>query len=179
MRPFDSKRWKKDYRARHYIFQYAYRFLLGKTEAEVRQWLGEPEWIGLEGVFQPKEYEEGAVAWNYISKPPCKKHGGLAFQLKMKDGRLVGHSAAYHRPLSHFGLPIIYAHSMRSKATYLLESVISGSEVQRLYFPKTGALDFNVSEIDSSGHGSGTDEQGQMWSFEGFANPPQHQHHQI
>jgi hypothetical protein len=167
-RPFDSKRWKTDCGARYYIFQYAYRFLVGKTEDEVREWLGEPDWFGWEGVYRPKNYEEDLVAWNYVQSPGCEKHSGDSSKLHIKDGCLVGHSVAHHRSLVHFELPTIGAYSVDARTTYLVEAVISGSEIQRLYFPGTGIVDLTTSEIDSGGHGSGTDTKGRKWKFEGF-----------
>ena len=134
--------------------------MVGKTDDEVREWLGEPDWFGWEGVYRPKNYEEGLVAWNYVQSPGCEKHYGNSYKLHIKNGCLVGHSMAHHRSLVHFELPTIRAYNVDALAIYPLEAVITGSEVQRLYFPESGVVDLTTSEIDSGGHGSGTDAMG-------------------
>lgn len=73
------------------------------------------------------------------------------------------------QPLGHMGSVTIYAYNSSSGNTYTLDADVEGGEVQRLYFPRGGWVDFNSSEIDSDGNGSGTDENGRLWEFRGLA----------
>jgi hypothetical protein len=54
-------------------------------------------------------------------------------------------------------------------ATYTLDADVEDGEVQRLYSSKGGWVDFDSSEIDSDGNGSGTDENGRHREFRGLA----------
>jgi hypothetical protein len=53
---------------------------------------------------------------------------------------------------------------------YTLDADVEDGEVQRLYFPKGGWVDFTSSEIDNEGNGIGTDEEGRQWEFRGVAD---------
>lgn len=66
------------------------------------------------------------------------------------------------------GAVTVTAHNESSGSTYDLDADVEGNEVERLYFPNGGSVGFSCSEIDSDGNGSGTDEQGRQWSFEGI-----------
>lgn len=72
--------------------------------------------------------------------------------------------------LGYFGTTTITAHNMSSGNSYPLDADIENGQVQRIYFPKGGWLDFNDGEIDATGVGSGTDEEGNQWEFEGLAS---------
>ncbi|SRR6266498_841478 len=49
---------------------------------------------------------------------------------------------------------------------------VDGGEVQQLYFPKGGWVDFTTSDIDDEGNGTGTDEEGRQWEFRGLVEGP-------
>ena len=76
------------------------------------------------------------------------------------------------QPLGHFGTCTIQCCYASSGNSYPLDADVDGNEVKRVYFEKGGWVDFDDSEIDDSGVGHGTDEQGKEWEFEGFISEP-------
>lgn len=66
------------------------------------------------------------------------------------------------------GAITVTAHNESSGNTYDLDADVEGNEVERLYFPNGGSVGFSCSEIDTDGNGSGMDEQGREWTFEGI-----------
>jgi hypothetical protein len=86
------------------------------------------------------------------------------------DDPSTTNNEANDQPIGHFGSVTLNVHNVSSGNSYPLDADVDGTEVQRLYFPKGGWVDFNSSELDSSGNGSGIDEQGRSWEFEGFAD---------
>jgi hypothetical protein len=76
------------------------------------------------------------------------------------------------QPTGHFGTCTMTVTSESSGNTYVLDADVNGTEVQRVYFPKGGWVDFDESEIDADGNGTGTDEQNREWTFGGFVNAP-------
>ncbi len=69
--------------------------------------------------------------------------------------------------VGHFGTVTLEACQRRC---YTLDADVEDGQVQRLYFPKGGWVDFDEGEIDESGFGSGVDENGRAWEFEGFTD---------
>ncbi|MBX9951482.1 MAG: hypothetical protein K2Y39_20095 [Candidatus Obscuribacterales bacterium] len=88
--------------------------------------------------------------------------------VQQPDDPLTTNDESNDQPVGHFGTATLSVHSVESGNTYTLDAEISGGEVERIYFPKGGWVDLVESEIDSTGNGSGTDEQGRHWDFEGF-----------
>jgi hypothetical protein len=90
--PFDSKRWKRDYGIRKDLIQDVNPWIVGKSEAEVREWLGEPDWIGTEGVVvsvficKPRHPPK---FWNYILTKVFKGdglQGAAGYQVRFAEG---------------------------------------------------------------------------------------------
>lgn len=76
------------------------------------------------------------------------------------------------QPLGHFGTRTITVLYVNSGNEYPVDADVDGNEVKRIYFENGGWVDFSESDIDSSGNGSGTDEQGRQWEFHGFTDSP-------
>lgn len=72
------------------------------------------------------------------------------------------------QPLGHFGSRTISVTYANSGNTYDVDADVEDGEVKRLYFAKGGWVDFDASDIDADGNGTGTDEQGREWEFNGF-----------
>jgi hypothetical protein len=119
------------------------------------------------------------AACNSSSQQPPQKgdpahHGGTAtvrepYEPK-SDDPATSNDESNDQPLGHFGSVTLYAYNSSSGNTYTLDADVEDGEVLRLYFPKGGWVDFNSSEIDSDGNGSGTDENGRHWEFRGLAS---------
>jgi len=102
------------------------------------------------------------------------QHGGSptvrhAFTIPVDDPRTTNNESN-DQPLGHFGTLSLNVHNDSSGNSYPLDADIEDGEVKRLYFQKGGWVDFTSSEIDSDGNGSGIDEQGRSWTFEGLAD---------
>lgn len=101
-------------------------------------------------------------------------HGGSATVREpytpKEDDPATSNDESNDQPLRHFGSVTLYAHNTSSGNTYTLDADVENGEVQRLYFPKGGWVDFASSEIDSDGNGTGTDENGRYWEFRGLAS---------
>ncbi len=91
---------------------------------------------------------------------------------KMPDVAVTTNDESNDQPLGHFGMRTIQCTYSSSGNSYPLDADIDGTEVKRVYFEKGGWVDFDESEIDESGVGHGTDEQGKDWEFEGFVSEP-------
>jgi hypothetical protein len=109
-----------------------------------------------------------------IQKGDPAHRGGTATVRKpyepQSDDPATSNDESNDQPLGHFGSFTLYAYNSSSGNTYTLDADIEDGEVQRLYFPKGGWVDFDSSEIDSDGNGSGTDENGRHWEFRGLAS---------
>ncbi|MBS1993991.1 MAG: hypothetical protein JSS83_25945 [Cyanobacteria bacterium SZAS LIN-3] len=103
-------------------------------------------------------------------------HGGTqtirkAF-VRQADVPTTTNDESNDQPVGHFGTATITVLNVSSGSSYNLDADIDGDTVQRIYFPKGGWVDFDQSEIDSAGIGTGTDEQGREWEFQGFESKP-------
>jgi hypothetical protein len=87
-----------------------------------------------------------------------------------QDDPATSNDESNDQPLGHFGSVTLYAYNSSNGNTYTLDADVENGEVQRLYFPKGGWVDFDFSELDSDGNGSGTDENGRYWEFRGLAS---------
>lgn len=56
--------------------------------------------------------------------------------------------------------------NVQSGNCYPLDADVSGSEVNRLYFPRGGWIDFPGCELEDDLTGECEDEQGRSWEFE-------------
>ena len=109
-----------------------------------------------------------------IQKGDPSHHGGTATVREpytpKQDDPATSNDESNDQPLGHLGSVTLYAYNSSSGHTYTLDADVENGEVQRLYFPKGGWVDFDFSEIDSDGNGSGTDENGRHWEFRGLAS---------
>lgn len=112
-----------------------------------------------------------------IQKGDMSHSGGTATVRKKYipalDDPTTTNDESNDQPIGHLGTVTISAVNVSSGNSYALDADVDGSEVERIYFPKGGWLDFSDSDIDSSGNGEGTDEKGNQWEFEGFTNNSQ------
>jgi hypothetical protein len=72
------------------------------------------------------------------------------------DDPTTSNDESNDQPVGHFGTVTLVVFNYSSGNEYTLDADVDGGEVQRLYFPKGSWLDFDSSEIDSDGNGSGT-----------------------
>ena len=99
-------------------------------------------------------------------------HGGTATVRKpyspQPDDPTTTNDESNDQPLGHFGSVTLLVYNVNSGHEYSLDADIEDGQVERLYFPKGGWVDFDSGEIDSDGNGTGTDEQGREWEFRGI-----------
>lgn len=109
-----------------------------------------------------------------IKKGDPAHHGGTATVRKPYDPKPddpnTSNDETNDQPLGHFGTVTLLVYNVSSGHEYTLDADVDDGEVQRLYFPKGGWVDFDSSEIDSDGHGSGLDENGKEWEFRGLVS---------
>ena len=104
-----------------------------------------------------------------VHKGDPAHHGGTAIVRKpyepQSDDPATSNDESNDQLLGHFGSLTLYAYNSSSGNTSALDADVEDGEVLWLYFPKGGWVDFDSSEIDSDGNGSGTDENG-LTSFQ-------------
>lgn len=123
----------------------------------------------LSGCSRQRNNSEGQV-----HKGDLSHQGGSATVRKpyepKSDDPATSNDESNDQPLAHFGSITLYAYNSSSGNTYTLDADVEDGEVLRLYFPKGGWVDFDSSEIDSDGNGSGVDENGKEWEFRGLVS---------
>jgi len=109
-----------------------------------------------------------------VQKGDPSHHGGTATVRKpytpKEDDPVTSNDESNDQPIGHLGTVTLYAYNYSSGNTYSLDADVEDGEVERLYFPKGGWVDFISSDIDKDGNGSGTDERGRQWEFRGLAS---------
>jgi hypothetical protein len=108
-----------------------------------------------------------------IQKGDPAHQGGTATVRKpytsKPDDPATSNDESNNQPVGHLGTVTLLVYNVSSGHEYTLDADVEGGEVQRLCFPKGGWVDFNSSEIDSDGNGTGIDENGRHWEFSGLA----------
>jgi len=89
--------------------------------------------------------------------------------LPKPDDPTTSNDESNDQPIGHFGSVTLTVFNFSSGSEYTLDADVEDGEVQRLYFPKGGWVDFTSSEIDNEGNGTGRDEEGRQWEFRGLA----------
>lgn len=116
----------------------------------------------------------GRSGGNEVQKGDPSHHGGTATVRKAftpkPDDPTTNNDESNDQPLGHFGRFTFIVFNFSSGHEYTLDADVEGGEVQRLYFPKGGWVDFISSDIDNEGTGTGTDEEGRQWEFRGLAD---------
>lgn len=86
------------------------------------------------------------------------------------DDPTTSNDESNDQPVGHLGKVTLIVFNYSSGHEYTLDADLEEGEVQRLYFPKGGWVDFISSDIDNDGIGTGTDEEGRQWEFRGLAD---------
>lgn len=73
------------------------------------------------------------------------------------------------QPSGYFGTVTVTVTSGSSGNTYTVDADMDGQELQRIYFPKGGWVDFPDCELEEDLTGDCEDEEGRSWTFEGEA----------
>ena len=106
-----------------------------------------------------------------IQKGESSHHGGTATVRKpyppQPDDPTTDNDESNDQPLGHFGEVTLLVYNVSSGHEYTLDADVEDGQVQRLYFPKGGWVDFDSGQIDHDGYGDGTDETGRLWEFRG------------
>src|SRR5688500_9658982 len=109
-----------------------------------------------------------------IQKRDPSHHGGTATVREpyapKPDDPATSNDESNDQPKGHFGTVTLDVCNVSSGNCYPLDADVEDGEVLRLYFPKGGWVDFDSSEIDSGGNGSGRDENGKEWEFRGLVS---------
>ena len=69
--------------------------------------------------------------------------------------------------LGHFGTITVEITNHDSGNTYTLDAEVSGTILERVYFPKGGWIDFYSCEVGEELYGDCEDEDGRWWTLEG------------
>jgi hypothetical protein len=84
-----------------------------------------------------------------------------------EDDPSTSNDESNDQPLGYFGTVTLEVHSLSSGNSYPLDVDLFGLEVERIYFPKGGWVDFYTCELDEDLYGLCTDEEGREWKFSG------------
>lgn len=99
------------------------------------------------------------------------KRGGTrtvrrSFARPLDDPR-TSNDESNDQPVGYFGTMTLEVFSYESGHYYTLDGELDGFDLERLYFPKGGWIDFYSCELDEDFEGQCTDEKGRGWSIEG------------
>lgn len=107
----------------------------------------------------------------YPQKGNMSMHGGTPTTRKqppiIPDDPYTSNDESNDQPLGFYGTMTLDVTNLNSGNSYPLDGDIEGLQLQRLYFPKGGWVDFYDCELDYSYCGTCDDENGTMWSIEG------------
>jgi hypothetical protein len=101
-------------------------------------------------------------------------HGGTptirrSFEQQLDDPS-TSNDESNDQPVGHFGSDALVVSSLESGNTYTLDVELDGLEVERIYFPKGGWVDFlGGCELDEDFTGECLDETSRTWTFEGLS----------
>ena len=99
------------------------------------------------------------------------KRGGTATVRKpfvqSFDDPSTSNDEANDQPVGHFGTVTLSVCSLKSGNCYTLDGEMSGTALERIYFPKGGWVDFLSCELDDDLKGACDDEEGRSWLLEG------------
>ncbi len=98
-----------------------------------------------------------------IEKGDMSRKGGTATKHKphevIKDDLTTTNDESNDQPLGHYGTASIKIRNLKSFKTYTLDADFEEGDLQRIYFPKGGWLDFTECDYDLVC----TDEKGSSW----------------
>ncbi len=84
-----------------------------------------------------------------------------------EDDPSTSNDESNDQALGYFGTLTLEAHYLSSGNSYPLDADLNGLEVERIYFPKGGWVDFYSCELDEDFYGFCIDENGKEWEFLG------------
>jgi hypothetical protein len=102
-------------------------------------------------------------------------HGGTptirrSFEQQLDDPS-TSNDESNDQPVGYFGSQTLVVSSLESGNTYTLDVELNGLEVERIYFPKGGWVDFlEGCELDEDFTGECLDENSRTWTFEGLSD---------
>jgi hypothetical protein len=102
-------------------------------------------------------------------------HGGTptirrSFEQQLDDPS-TSNDESNDQPVGYFGSKTLVVSNLESGNTYTLDVELNGLEVERIYFPKGGWVDFiGGCEIDEDLTGECLDENSLTWTFEGSSD---------
>jgi hypothetical protein len=109
------------------------------------------------------------MVWPQSGRP--NKSGGAATIrrpfLQIPDDPGTSNDESNDQPRGHFGTLTLSVCNLQSGNCYPLDADISGTTLERLYFPKGGWIDFYSCELDDDLTGECDDEEGRLWQVEG------------
>jgi hypothetical protein len=82
------------------------------------------------------------------------------------DGPTTSNDESNDQPKGHFGTVTLSVTGPNGNH-YTLDADVNDNNLERLYFPKGGWLDFDDCELDEDLNGECTDENGRTWTIEG------------
>lgn len=83
------------------------------------------------------------------------------------DDPTTSNDESNDQPLGHFGTISLKVCNLQSGNCYPLDGELTGSSLNRLYFPKGGWVDFSDCELEEDMTGECVDENGKSWRIEG------------
>jgi len=101
---------------------------------------------------------------------PAKSGGSASIRsayVRSPDDPETTNDESNDQPLGHFGTASLTVYSYESGNYYTLDGDIDDGQLERLYFPRGGWIDFYDCELDEELQGSCIDEEGRSWEIEG------------
>ncbi|MBX3288321.1 MAG: hypothetical protein KF855_03155 [Acidobacteria bacterium] len=86
---------------------------------------------------------------------------------KKKDDPKTTNNESNDQPIGHYGTMTVYVHNQSSQNSYYLDADVEEFELERLYFPKGGWVDFRGCLLDEEYIGECEDENGVFWDISG------------
>lgn len=106
-----------------------------------------------------------------MKKGDMAMKGGTAtkrkYHLKQQDDPKTTNDESNDQPIGHYGTVTVYVHNQSSQNSYYLDADMEGFDLQRLYFPKGGWVDFRGCLLDERYTGECEDENGTGWEING------------
>jgi hypothetical protein len=126
-------------------------------------------WIARESYDPTDSVTPGKVVQQHTGD--LSNRGGSATvrrpHAKIDDDPSTSNDESNDQPLGHFGTLTLSVCNLQSGNCYPLDGELSGSTLERLYFPRGGWIDFLDCELDDDFNGECEDEDGKMWRIDG------------
>jgi hypothetical protein len=87
--------------------------------------------------------------------------------VRQEDNPATSNDESNDQPRGHFGTLTLSVCNLQSGNCYPLDGDVTGTTLNRLYFPKGGWIDFIGCELDDDFTGECDDEEGHAWQING------------